>query len=429
MNAAFVALFAAGVACAIIQPGSAAPPAKYSEKVLYSFCSQTNCPDGAAPLGGVIDVKGTLYGTTGFGGNASCDNGSGCGALFSFDPKTGSEKALYAFCSQANCTDGAYPAAGLIAMNGILFGTTSGGGDTLCSTGCGTLFSVDPATRAEKTLYTFCSQQNCAVGARPFAGLMNLNGTLYGTTLSGGNTSCRNGCGTVFSLDPATGAEKVLYSFCNQLNCADGSLPFAGLTYLNGLLYGTTGAGGLNTCGGGTGCGTVFSLDPNTGAETVLHTFGNGADGKEPQASLIAVNGTLYGTTDGGGNPGCLQKFGCGVVFSLDPNTGAEKVLYAFCSQKNCTDGANPAGLINVKGTLYGTASAGGNTGCGGAGCGIVFSIGPKTGSERVLHTFGDGTDGQGPGENLIDVKGTLYGTTEIGGAYGLGTVFALTKR
>lgn len=83
-----------------------------------------------------------------------------------------------------------------------------------------------------------------------------MKGTLYGITALGGNNSCVYGCGTVFSLDPNTGVEKVLYSFCSQQNCTDGGRPFASLIDLKGTLYGTT------TYGGAYVTGTVFALTP-----------------------------------------------------------------------------------------------------------------------------------------------------------------------
>ena len=121
----------------------------------------------------------------------------------------------------------------------------------------------------------------------------------------------------------------------------------------------------------------MFSFDLNTGAEKVIYTFQGGSDGAVPYAGLIDVNGTLYGTTSYGGSTGCGGR-GCGTAFSIDPNTGAEKVIYSFCSQQNCTDGAYPqAGLISVNGSLYGTTSAGGrkDTHCNGSGCGTVFVL------------------------------------------------------
>jgi uncharacterized repeat protein (TIGR03803 family) len=147
-----------------------------------------------------------------------------------------------------------------------------------------------------------------------------------------------------------------------------------------------------------------------------LHSF-NGADGKEPHGSLLDVKGTFYGTTPSGG------KYGDGTVFSITTG-GKENVLYSFGASAN--DGEAPyAGLTDVNGTLYGTTSGGGGTSCGGTvGCGTVFSV-TTSGTEKVLHRF-NGTDGASPLAGLIDVSGTLYGTTLEGGSNGGGTVFAL---
>lgn len=199
----------------------------------------------------------------------------------------------------------------------------------------------------------------------------------------------------------------------------DGSTPLASLIDRSGTLYGTTERGGAS------GGGTVFSVT-TTGEEKVLHSFDAGGDGFYPSSNLIDVGGLLYGTTSGGGAHGCPASVGqeCGTVFSIRTTTsGTEKVLYSF----NFKDGAKPlAGLINVKGTLYGTTSAGGEYDCYPFTCGVVFSI-TTAGVEKVLHDFGKGTDGVEPAAGLINVGGTLYGTTERGGAFGYGTVFSIT--
>jgi uncharacterized repeat protein (TIGR03803 family) len=393
MKAALVALFAGMLGGGFVQPASAADPVVYKEKVLHSFVGV----DGQNPRTGLIDVKGTLYGTAGYGGDYeggilfSLDRKTGAetilysfpfeddpqgpvievkgtlygttngadttppGTVFSFDLGTGEEKTLYSFCSQANCTDGAYPAAGLIHANGMLYGTTAGGGasaNSACGdSGCGTVFSLNRKTGAETVLYSFCSQANCTDGAHPSASLIEVNGILYGTTPYGG--VCFYGCGTVFSVDPGTDAENVLYTFCSQANCTDGAQPVASLIEVNGLLYGTA------QLGGDADSGVVFSIDPTTGAETVLHAFAGGTDGAYPLASLINQEGILYGTTEGGGGGRC--NGGCGTVFSVDPSTGAETVLYSFCSQGTCSDGKFPeGGLLDVRGKLYGTTVFGG---------------------------------------------------------------------
>src|SRR5207237_615704 len=124
-------------------------------------------------------------------------------------------------------------------------------------------------------------------------------------------------------------------------------------------------------------------------------------------------------TTEYGGTAGC-GGYGCGTVFSLNPATGAEKVLYAF--QDNGTDGLHPqADLVSVKGTLYGTTYYG-----GAHGAGTLFAIEKKSGAETLLHSFDDtGSDGYWPVAGLINVNGILYGTTTWGGTYNLGTVYS----
>jgi uncharacterized repeat protein (TIGR03803 family) len=318
--------------------------------VIYSFCSSQRC--GVFPNGGLIRMKGWLYGTV-----EGIDGLSGLGAVFAVNRKTGTEKVVYSFGLRF---DAAGPNAGLIDVDGTLYDTTFEGGANECGdsgSGCGAVFSLDPGTGAETVLYSFCSQQNCTDGEDPQAGLIDVNGTFYGTTVLGG----KYGYGTVFSIDPKTGAEKVIYSFCSQKNCTDGSRPFGSLISVNGTLYGTTYWGGSEGCA--VGCGTVFSLDPNSGAETVLYSFCSSGpacrDGDRPQGSLIDVKGTLYGTASSGGKNG-------GTVFSIDLKTGAEKLIYSFCSQTNCTDGSGPStSLIDVDGTLYGTTESGGLYGYG----------------------------------------------------------------
>jgi uncharacterized repeat protein (TIGR03803 family) len=198
---------------------------------------------------------------------------------------------------------------------------------------------------------------------------------------------------------------EVLHSFGGS---GDGSVPIAGLLKFNGTLFGTTYAGGAS------GDGTIFSITPS-GTETVLHSFGGTTnDGVFPYAGLLNVKGTLYGTTYYGGTNSY------GIVFSITPS-GTETVLHSFAGY-NQGDGLEPeAGLINIKGTLYGTTSGGGAN-C----CGTVFSITPS-GTETVLHSFGGSGDGAYPYAGLINVNGTLYGTTARGGANNDGTVFSLT--
>jgi len=412
-----------------------------TETVLFTFCEQEGiCAEGAGPFAGVVlDQKGNLYGTT-FHGGTGC-NGSGCGVVFKLTPK-GKETVLHTFCTQDNCADGEYPSAGpTLDQKGNLYGTTDQGGATSCNygSGCGVVFKITPEGK-ETVLYSFCAQTNCPDGATPIAGLIfDQKGNLYGTTESGGSY----GGGVVFKLTPR-GKETVLYSFCAQANCTDGAGSVAGLIFdQKRNLYGTTEAGGAR------GAGVVFKLTPK-GKETVLYSFCaqvNCTDGAQPAAGLVFdKNGNLYGTTVRGGpsNYGNCYPGGednCGVVFRLTRN-GKETVLYSFCAQNNCTDGASPyAGVVfDQEGNLYGTTYNGGtSSGCesyGPYGCGVVFKLTPK-GKETVLHTFcaqSNCTDGANPYAGLVfDQKGNLYGTTELGGSsscdspFGCGVVFKLT--
>jgi uncharacterized repeat protein (TIGR03803 family) len=382
----------------------AAPTKSTNFKIVYSFGA---APDGNYPAGPLIDVHGTLYGTTIKGGDY------GGGTAFSIT-QSGVEKVLHSFGSGS---DGSEPSNALLDARGTLYGTTHYGGTHTCylssySFNCGTVFSITPGG-TEAVLHSFAGGSD---GSVPITSLIDVKATLYGTTYYGGY-ECH--CGTVFSITPR-GVENVLHSFSSGSSSDDGINPSAGLLDVHGTLYGTTQFGGSNCRGSSNyGCGTVFSITTG-GVEEVVHSFGAGSDGVEPTAALINVKGTLYGTTEWAA--GCDLFGSCGTVFSITPG-GTEKVLHTF---HGAPDGGAPvASLIDVNGTLYGTTYGGGDRGCD-SGCGTVFSITPS-GAEKVLHRFVRGAGGYYPDTALIDVNGTLYGTTFDGGTSGNGTVFALT--
>ena len=389
----------------------------WTEKVLHSFGNGT---DGVNPYAGLIfDAAGNLYGTTYQGGTY------GSGSVFELirgNAGRWTEKVLHSF---GNGADGAGSYASLIIdAAGNLYGTTFEGGAYIYY---GTVFELMPVPGGgwtEMVLHSFSG----ADGGYLEAGLIfGAGGNLYGTTEIGG----ANNAGTVFELTPTAGGgwtENVLYSFHN--NGTDGFAPIAGLVLdAAGNLYGTTALGGTYDCAG-FGCGTVFELMPEAGGswtEEVLHSFNPAdGDGGSPEASLIFdAAGNLYGTTFGGGanrDGTVFELLGAGVV------GWTEEVLYSFLN--NGMDGSNPyAGLIFDKnGNLYGTTYVGGTNGDG-----TAFELTPAVGggwTEKVLHTFGNGTDGTNPWAGLIfDKNGNLYGTTHGGGTYyiGYGTVFELT--
>src|SRR6266481_1049198 len=268
--------------------------------------------------------------------------------------------------------------------------------------------------QTETVLYSFCAQTGCPDGSNPRADLvMDTAGNLYGTTLYGGTS----GVGTVFELSP-NGTETLLHSFCVLAACADGYHPRAGLIMdTKGNLYGTSFDGGAYDAG------AVFELSPS-GTETVLHSFCQQTgcpDGYYPQAGLVMdTNGNLYGTTLYNG------AYGGGTVFKISSD-GTATTFYNFCTATGCKNGRYPqAGLIlDTNGNLYGTTYGG-----GAYGKGTVFELSPS-GAETVLHSFCARTgcsDGSHPRADLVmDTAGDLYGTTYYGGTNSVGTVFKLS--
>lgn len=383
-----------------------------TEQKLYDFCSRTSCTDGLYPNGNLIrDAKGNLYGTTTSGG------AHGQGTVFRISA-SGVEKVIYSFCAQQSCTDGASPFDGLIAdKSGNAYGTTYSGG----AHGLGTVFKIS-ASGVESVLYSFCAASTCADGANPYAGLiMDAAGNLYGTTLGGGannngtvfelsttgsetvlhafqntpdfatpysgltmdnlgnlyGTTWFGGAknsGGVFEISPNQ-TETILYDkWCAYPCTQDGDSSAGGLILdKNGNLYGTS------VLGGAFARGLVFAINIGRKKEAMLYSFAGvqDADGAAPFAGLIAdTHGNFYGTTTAGGVAGCGGGLldGCGAVFKLSHSaTGwTESILYEFAN--DAKDGVNPYGgvIIDSQSNLYGTTRLGGlNNG------GTVFKITP----------------------------------------------------
>jgi uncharacterized repeat protein (TIGR03803 family) len=566
----------------------------WTEKVLYSFGASN--VDGASPTAGVIfDAAGNLYGTTYAGGTYAY------GTVFKLAPQSGGtwkESILHSF--DINGVDAANPTAGLIIDgDGNLYGTTEYGGAFGNGLHLGTVYELSPSSGgvwAETVIHSFTGGLTNGDGDYPISSLtFDTAGNLYGTTMGGGVPAE----GTVFEFQRSAGGwtEKLLYTFAAL--GTDGHNPYASLTFdAAGNLYGTTTAGGSNSFGL---YGTVFEIpdvvtaspkfSPGGGAystaqsvkitsttsgaaiyysineaptstkytvpfsvsksetisafalgsglppsqtstasyqigtvaaapvfsppggtytvpqsvtiieaaphatvyyttngttptttsakytgpitvsvsetikafavasgyadspvatavytvtpvvppvEKVLHSFGSGTDGNLTYAGLIADGkGNLYGTTKYGGTHKVTYAnvtTTAGTLFELSPVSGGwtEKVVYNFGA--TASDAAHPVAslIFDAKGNLYGTSFGG-----GAYGVGAVFELLPATGggwTEKVLHSFGSTlTDGEQPEAGLVmDAKGNLYGTTQVGGAngYGLngyGTVFELS--
>lgn len=259
-----------------------------THKVLYRF--RSGSPYGYHPAAPLVDVNGTLYGTTMSGGNTtghgcySSGSSDGCGTVYSISP-SGVEHVLYAFTGGS---DGAFPQAGLTDVNGTLYGMTPEG----FYSGCGIVYSIS-TSGTENVLYHFTLGDD---GCNPQGNLIYANGLLYGTTYSGGSCKLSSfGCGTVFSIS-TSGKETVLYRFAGGAD--DGANPASGLTEVKGTFYGTTVVGGGGRYSNYCSCGTVYSIS-KSGKEKMVYRFGEGA-GVYPQASLVDLDGTMYGTNERG---------------------------------------------------------------------------------------------------------------------------------
>lgn len=335
----------------------------YTESVLYEFKGGT---DGVEPGGDLlVDKWGALYGTTGGGGNSACVHG--CGTIFRLAPSGSQyvETVLYRFQGNA---DGFGP-TGLVADDGgALYGTTAF--NTVYYHG-GTVFKLTPGGSGytKTTLYSFRGgpSDGDTPEARP---LLDQSGALYGTTLFGGP----QGQGTIFKLTPTRSGykESIIHFFQGY----DGQWPVAGLiSDVDGSLYGTTTTGGTAKCRRDVYCGVVFKLTPTPSGYsiTVLHNFRGGArDGANSKARLTAgPRGVLYGTTAAGG------RWGGGVLFELKPERAGydERIVYDFGPSAG---GNQPDAdvLRRADGSLYGTTSIGGNCSISG-GCGTVFKATP----------------------------------------------------
>jgi uncharacterized repeat protein (TIGR03803 family) len=314
---------------------------------LFNFCQQSGCTDGYVPVGITLASNGTFYGAT-LAGGANLQ-----GTIFRITP-SGSLTTLYSFCVLSNCADGKFPDAGLFqAVDGNWYGTTFGGGNSVCGYGCGTVFRMTPGGLLT-TLYAFPSSGNPAGTL-----IQGRDGNLYGTAT--GNDGDQ-GLSTVFKISPS-GSFTTIYQFSTPANVYDGLA-----LGTDGNFYATSALGGSNSngiCGDASTCGSVFRMTPS-GTLTTIYNFcaaTNCTDGAEPIGPLVqATDGRFYGMTGTGG------AFGSGgTIFSISP-AGTFSSLLSF----DGTDGDRPEGgfLQHTNGILYGTTSGG-----GASNDGTIFSL------------------------------------------------------
>jgi len=387
--------------------------------------------DQGVPNGGLLRMPdGTLYGTTVY------DGAWALGTVFVMTPD-GVSGYTTTTLHEFSGPDGATPLAPLImASDGLLYGTTSAGGDNAS----GTVFRIDALGNFE-LLHSFSGGDGKSPDCRLFEAS---DGFLYGTTPSGGT----HGAGTAFRM-ALDGSLTSLQSFTNTQGRPAGGVVQAS----DGLFYGPA-------LGGDILRGTVYRMTAS-GAVTVLHEF-SGVDGRNPLGPLVlASGGKMYGAAGGGATGG-------GAVYSID-TAGSFTLLHSLTA----SEGAFPSGPLfqGTDGWLYGVASGGGDEDRGTiyrfstagvferlfaftdagpnqpagalaeaapgellgatavvhhAGFGVVYQFDlPST--LTVLHDFG-AAEGAVPSASLTQgTDGLLYGVTNAGGPVGLGTIFRLS--
>ena len=375
--------------------------------VIHNF---TGGLDGAAPrVGLTTDRAGNLYGTTPTGGGAS-----GSGAVYELARK-GTGWVFTPLYDFQGGSDGAYPYARVVfGPDGSLYGTTAFGGNGSLGTVFrlrpqGTTCRTTPCGWNETVLFAFDGSN----GNQPVGDLvMDGAGNLYGATSYAGYGIG----GTVYELSPGSGGWTlaILHTFSSD----DGYQPVGGVSFDNaGNLYGTTRFGPGNGCGG-EGCGTIFQLAPSQSGwtENILYEFQNGGYGANPVGGVILDSaGNLYGTTPfGQGQDGTNP-----VVFELTPSGSG----WTFNACHVFTGNSGPYSSLSMDsaGNLYGTTN-----GYGAYGYGSVFKLTPGSGGwvYTNLHDFSGGSDGGYPYSNVtLDGSGNLYGTASVGGTSGCGGV------
>jgi uncharacterized repeat protein (TIGR03803 family) len=326
--------------------------------------------------------------------------------------------SLYSFCTQTNCADGDGSTAPLVqGTDGNLYGETAFGGsigNSYCgSSGCGTLFKITPQDKFT-TLYTFCLSSPCTDGAGPSGGLvLATDGNFYGVTDGGG----ANNWGTVFKITPA-GKLTTLHNF----DYTDGWPQGVGLVQAaNGSFYGTTFYGGAN------GQGTAFEITPS-GTFTSLYSFcatPGCPDGDLPNGLTQGADGNIYGTAFGGGvTDNCNTGSTSGTFFQLTP-AGTLTTLAVFCRLTGFRPNSTLVQAAN--GNFYSTTAAGGDSTH--VDQGTVYEMTP-TGSITSLYSFclqTDCPDGKTPIGTALGTDGNFYGTTELANATQKGTIYEIT--
>ena len=366
--------------------------------VLHSFAG----PEGETPAAPLVrGADGLLYGVAAHGGDFTVLPPDGGGTVFRVGG-SGAVTTLHTFRGP----EGAWPKSLIQGRDGFFYGTATLGGQpsiTNLNPGLGTIFRMD--SRGVVTVLHVFPYSIGGGSSQPGPIVQGADGALYGSALGAFGTSAVGGY--VYRFDPVTGAFRHLHNFVG----GDGAIPTGPLFQAgDGFLYGTTNQGGLWNAG------VVYKVDA-LGHFVVLHSLSPlfPGEGSEPKGGVIqASDGFFYGTTEHG------TYFG--TIFRMDA-AGNYTVMHRFDSY--ASDGGSPrSGLIEGRdGFLYGTATIGGQPVTSPSRHGVVYRM-DKLGNVTVVHTF-TGPDGYQPWAALVQAAGGgLYGSTVIGGAFGLGVLF-----
>jgi uncharacterized repeat protein (TIGR03803 family) len=346
---------------------------------LFNFTSST----GNGPYGDLIISGSTLYGMTQNGGA----NNVGC--IFSIGTNGSGYKDLHDF--SVSPADGELPYGDLTLSGTILYGMAYQGG----ANGGGVIFSINMDGSGYTIIHNFGT--NSSDGYYPLGNLTIVGSTMYGATSEGGV----NGLGNIFSISTTGTGYTNLHSF----KTATGISPESSLVVSGTMIYGTAYLGG-----GSNNDGVAYSFNMTGSVYTILCTF-TGANGANPDGSLLLSGTTLYGMTNAGG------ANGDGNIFSVSTTGTGFTDLLDF----NGTNGNAAYGALIINGTtLYGMTTSGGTQ----AG-GNVFSINTNGSGFSNLVSFGlGGSPGAFPHGSLLLSNGVLYGMTNSGGANGEGVIF-----
>jgi uncharacterized repeat protein (TIGR03803 family) len=343
-----------------------------------------NGTNGLSPTSSVTLANGNIYGTANGGGP------SGKGTVWEIGTGTNTITTLASFQG----TNGSTPVGGLaVDSQGNFYGVTVSGG----AKNLGTVWELANGSNTITTLASF----NASTGANPVGNVaVDSQGNVYGTTSIGGSSNE----GTVWEIVKGSNAITTRASFTSTT----GAVPHGGVTIdAQGDLFGTTYNGGSNNAG------TVWELVKGSSTITTLASF-NAATGTLPQSEVTLANGNIYGTAfaDGAG--------GQGTVWELAKGSSTITVLGSF----NGANGGNPYGAVSVdaRGDVFGTAAYSGEFALG-----TAWEVVAGSGTITALASFDGANGGLPQGGVTLNAQGDLFGTAQVGGANGNGTVWEFT--